>query len=123
MAFKRSVRGGKASPQWDRGIFHALPTLQLSTKRREFGILGSRIRAPELVNKHFQYTRDYKALWAMTLVGTVSTFAALALDIKTEMMTTKQGKYALSEDDKHALRSNELKNMRVKSARYELPEE
>ncbi|KAH7351246.1 hypothetical protein BKA65DRAFT_500067 [Rhexocercosporidium sp. MPI-PUGE-AT-0058] len=67
--------------------------------------------------------RDYKALWAMTLCGTVSTFAALALDIKTEWTTTRQGVYAIPEDDKDAQKLNELKSMRVKSEGYEAPEE
>ncbi|KAH6683467.1 hypothetical protein B0J14DRAFT_468056 [Halenospora varia] len=48
--------------------------------------------------------RDYKALWSMTLVGAVSTFAALALDIHTWTKTTKRGAYVLPEDDKVALK-------------------
>jgi len=67
--------------------------------------------------------RDYKALWAMTLCGTVSTFAALALDIKTEWTTTRRGIYAIPEDDKDAQKMNEMKSMRVKSEGYEAPED
>tara|TARA_R110002060_G_scaffold20347_1_gene27709 strand:- start:65 stop:337 length:273 start_codon:yes stop_codon:yes gene_type:complete len=53
----------------------------------------------------------------------VSTFAALALDIKTEWTTTRRGIYAIPEDDKDAQKMNEMKSMRVKSEGYEAPED
>ncbi|KAE9375207.1 hypothetical protein N431DRAFT_402554 [Stipitochalara longipes BDJ] len=71
--------------------------------------------------------RDYKALWAMALCGTVSTFAALALDIKTQRKTTHRGAYALPEDDKAAQTFNtELKSIptiRMRSQGYDIPRE
>lgn len=67
--------------------------------------------------------RDYKALWSMALVGTVSTFAALCLDAHTHRKTTRRGKYLLPEDDKDAQRLNDMKSMRVKSEGYDAPSE
>ncbi|KAL2071135.1 hypothetical protein VTL71DRAFT_12370 [Oculimacula yallundae] len=67
--------------------------------------------------------RDYKALWAMTLCGMISTYAALGLDIRIEWRTNIQGIYAIPEDDKDAQKMNDLKSMRVKSAGYEVPKE
>ncbi|PSS20633.1 hypothetical protein M430DRAFT_50282 [Amorphotheca resinae ATCC 22711] len=65
--------------------------------------------------------RDYKALWGMTLVGTVSTFSALLLDIHTQRKTNQRGAYILPEDDKDAQRLNELKSSRVRDAGYDVP--
>jgi len=67
--------------------------------------------------------RDYKALWGMTLVGTVSTFAALFLDITTQRKVTRLGKYNLPEDDKDARQLNDLKSMRARTKGYEAPKE
>lgn len=65
--------------------------------------------------------RDYKALWAMTLCGTISTFLAFALDVHTQRKKTKLGKYDKPEDDKDAQRLSDLKSMRVRTAGYEVP--
>ncbi|KAH8601064.1 hypothetical protein B0O99DRAFT_503176 [Bisporella sp. PMI_857] len=65
--------------------------------------------------------RDYKALWGMTLVGTISTLAALLLDAHTYRKTTRQGKYLMPEDDKEARRLHDLKSARVRSEGYEAP--
>ncbi|KUJ17989.1 uncharacterized protein LY89DRAFT_696449 [Mollisia scopiformis] len=67
--------------------------------------------------------RDYKALWGMALVGTVSTFAALTLDIATQRKVTRRGVYKLPEDDKDAQKLSELKSMRVRTQGYEAPRE
>jgi len=67
--------------------------------------------------------RDYKALWSMTLIGTVSTFLAFALDIHTLKKTTKRGVYVMPEDDKDAQKLNDLKTMRVRNSGYEAPRE
>lgn len=71
--------------------------------------------------------RDYKALWAMALCGTVSTFAALALDIHTQQKTTRRGVYAIPEDDKQAQKlATELKSvpsMLVRTQGYDIPRE
>lgn len=67
--------------------------------------------------------RDYKALWSMTLVGTVSTFLALLLDIHTHRQTTRRGAYNLPEDDKDAQRLNDMKSMRVRSEGYDAPKD
>lgn len=65
--------------------------------------------------------RDYKALWSMTLVGTVSTIAALALDITTQNKVNKRGKYNRPEDDKDAQRLNDLKTPRMRAQGYDAP--
>lgn len=67
--------------------------------------------------------RDYKALWSMTLVGTVSTFLALALDWHTHRRTVSRGTYNLPEDDKDAQRLNDLKSIRVRSEGYDAPKD
>jgi len=67
--------------------------------------------------------RDYKALWSMTLGGTISTIAALALDVHTHRKTIKQGNYVLPEDDKEAVKLNETKSAKVRREGYEAPEE
>jgi len=67
--------------------------------------------------------RDYKALWSMTLVGTVSTFLALLLDVRTHRLTTRRGAYNLPEDDKDAQRLNDMKSMRVRSEGYDAPKD
>lgn len=60
--------------------------------------------------------RDYKALWSMTLVGTVSTLAALFLDIVTQKRVTRLGKYKLPEDNKGSSNLRDLKATRVRAA-------
>lgn len=60
--------------------------------------------------------REYKSLWTFTLVGTVSTLAALALDIWTHMKTTERGIYVMPEDDKNAAL---LKDMNGNTKGYE----
>jgi len=67
--------------------------------------------------------RDYKALWSMTLIGTVSTLAALLLDIRTHRLTTRRGAYNLPEDDKDAQHLNDMKSMRVRSEGYDAPKD
>jgi hypothetical protein len=67
--------------------------------------------------------RDYKALWSMTLFGTISTFAALALDYHTHQKTIHRGIYVTPEDDKNAQKLNDLKAGRIRSAGYEAPRE
>ncbi|TVY26642.1 hypothetical protein LHYA1_G004123 [Lachnellula hyalina] len=67
--------------------------------------------------------RDYKTLWSMTLVGTVSTLLALALDLQTWKKSTRRGAYVMPEDDKDAQKMNDLKNPRVRDAGYEAPRE
>ncbi|KAE8449802.1 hypothetical protein EG329_007278 [Mollisiaceae sp. DMI_Dod_QoI] len=71
--------------------------------------------------------RDYKALWGMTLVGTISTLAALSLDISTQRRVTRRGIYNLPEDDRDA-QSQRLADLKSKSVRartkgYEAPKE
>jgi len=65
--------------------------------------------------------RDYKALWAMTLIGTVSTFLALALDVRTQKSTTELGMYNKPEDDKDTQMLNDLKTPHMRSAGYDTP--
>ncbi|TVY83715.1 hypothetical protein LSUE1_G002568 [Lachnellula suecica] len=67
--------------------------------------------------------RDYKALWSMTLVGTASTFIALALDLHTWKKSTRRGAYVMPEDDKDAQKLKDLKTARVRSEGYEAPRE
>ncbi|CAL3968567.1 hypothetical protein PZA11_004119 [Diplocarpon coronariae] len=67
--------------------------------------------------------RDYKALWAMTLCGTVSTLAALTLDVHTQRKTTRRGVYAIPEDDRDIHRLREKRDLRVRNAGYEAPRE
>jgi len=67
--------------------------------------------------------RDYKALWGMTLVGSVATFAAFLLDLHTQRKVTKRGIYAMPEDDQDARRLNDLKTTRVRSEGYDAPTE
>ncbi|PBP21437.1 hypothetical protein BUE80_DR007509 [Diplocarpon rosae] len=67
--------------------------------------------------------RDYKALWAMTLCGTVSTLAALALDVHTQRKTARRGVYSIPEDDRDIRRLGEKESFRVRSAGYESPRE
>ncbi|TAQ83900.1 hypothetical protein B7494_g7781 [Chlorociboria aeruginascens] len=64
--------------------------------------------------------RDYKALWAFTLVGTISTLLALVLDIHTNRKVTKSGVYISPEDDKNA---NDLKPLAARTQAYENVEE
>ncbi|CAG8979367.1 hypothetical protein HYALB_00002493 [Hymenoscyphus albidus] len=63
--------------------------------------------------------RDYKALWAMTLIGTIATLAALALDIRTWNKTYSRGKYALPEDDKEARKLKDLSMATGSERKYE----
>ncbi|KAG9248197.1 hypothetical protein BJ878DRAFT_538608 [Calycina marina] len=65
--------------------------------------------------------RDYKALWSMTLVGTVSTFGAVLLDAHIYRKTNRQGKYLMPEDDKDAQRLKDMKSTRVRSEGYAAP--
>ena len=51
----------------------------------------------------------------------VSTLAALLLDIHTHRLTTRRGAYNLPEDDKDAQRLNEMKSMRVRNQGYNAP--
>ncbi|RDL38939.1 Uncharacterized protein BP5553_03279 [Venustampulla echinocandica] len=67
--------------------------------------------------------RDYKALWAMTLVGTVSTALALALDFHTWKKSTHRGTYVLPEDDKCAQKLNDLKSVQATNGDYEVPKD
>jgi hypothetical protein len=67
--------------------------------------------------------RVYKTLWSFTLCGFVSTILALCLDIHTNRKATKLGVYVLPEDDKNALKMQEMKPARVMNGGYELPKE
>jgi len=67
--------------------------------------------------------RDYKALWSMALIGTVSTVGALLLDAHTYRKTNRRGKYLVPEDDKEQQRLNNMKSMRVRSEGYDGPGE
>jgi len=63
--------------------------------------------------------RDYKALWSMTLVGTVATCSALALDLSTWKKTHARGAYAMPEDDKDAQKLRDLPTTTARELRYE----
>ncbi|KAF4629671.1 hypothetical protein G7Y89_g8472 [Cudoniella acicularis] len=68
--------------------------------------------------------RDYKALWSMSLIATVSTFAALALDLHTWKKSNRRGAYVLPEDDKSSQRLRDLNlkpTPRGTSEGYEAP--
>jgi len=67
--------------------------------------------------------RDYKALWGMTLVGSVSSFLAFLLDIHTQRKVTKRGVYIMPEYNQDAQRLNGLKDVRVRSEGYDEPVE
>ncbi|PBP21484.1 hypothetical protein BUE80_DR007681, partial [Diplocarpon rosae] len=67
--------------------------------------------------------REYKALWAMTLCGTVSSLAALALDVHTQRKTARRGVYSIPEDDRDIRRLEEKESFKVRSAGYEAPRE
>jgi len=69
--------------------------------------------------------RDYKALWGMTLVGTISTLAALALDISTQRRVIRRGVYNRPEDDKdgQTLHELDLKSMRTQTNGYAAPKD
>ncbi|TGO20347.1 hypothetical protein BPAE_0304g00020 [Botrytis paeoniae] len=63
--------------------------------------------------------REYKALWTFTLVGTLSTLAALALDIWTHRKTTERGVYVLPEDDKNAAMLKDMNGKNSQTKGYE----
>jgi len=97
-----------------------------------FGLLSWSVSSSHVLEKHCTgkvwggmaeagVCRDYKALWSMALIGTLSTFAALLLDAHTQRKTTRRGKYLMPEDDKDAQRLNEMKSLRVRSEGYEAP--
>lgn len=67
--------------------------------------------------------RDYKALWSMTLIGTASTFLALALDFHTWKKSTRRGTYNMPEDDKDAQVLKDWKAPKIRSEGYETPRE
>jgi hypothetical protein len=53
--------------------------------------------------------------------GSVSTFLALLLDVRTHRLTTRRGAYNMPEDDKDAQRLKDIKSMRVRSEGYDAP--
>ncbi|KAG9228162.1 hypothetical protein BJ875DRAFT_260129 [Amylocarpus encephaloides] len=63
--------------------------------------------------------RDYKALWSMTLVGTVATFSALTLDFSTWKKTASRGAYAMPEDDKDAIKANNMTAAELQNQKFE----
>ncbi|KAM3074284.1 hypothetical protein ACMFMF_006299 [Clarireedia jacksonii] len=67
--------------------------------------------------------REYKTVWAFTLIGTASTLAALALDISTHMKATKKGVYVAPEDDMNAARMHNTKIGRSKPNGYDAPKD
>jgi len=66
--------------------------------------------------------RDYKALWAFTLIGTVSTLAALVLDVWTHQVSIRQGVYAIPEDNMNARILGDTKSPAVGGEGFEMPE-
>ncbi|CAD6442485.1 39fa2fb5-e631-4703-a932-a56f688e3646 [Sclerotinia trifoliorum] len=63
--------------------------------------------------------REYKSLWTFTLIGTMSTLAALGLDIWTHMKTIKRGIYVMPEDDKNAAMLKQMNVGNNKAKGYE----
>ncbi|KAJ8062578.1 hypothetical protein OCU04_009103 [Sclerotinia nivalis] len=63
--------------------------------------------------------REYKSLWTFTLIGTLSTLAALALDIWTHRKTIEKGIYVLPEDDKNAAMLKDMNGGNSKAKGYE----
>ncbi|PQE30922.1 marvel domain-containing 2 protein [Rutstroemia sp. NJR-2017a WRK4] len=65
--------------------------------------------------------RQYKSVWAFTLIGTLSTLAALALDISTHIKATKKGVYVAPADDMNATKMHSMKSGRSKPNGYDAP--
>lgn len=63
--------------------------------------------------------REYKSLWTFTLIGMLSTLAALGLDIWTHMKTIERGIYVMPEDDKNAAILKEMNGGNSKAKGYE----
>ncbi|KAF7873986.1 hypothetical protein EAF04_002658 [Stromatinia cepivora] len=63
--------------------------------------------------------REYKSLWTFTLIGTLSTLAALGLDIWTHMKTIERGMYVMPEDDKNAAMLKDMNGGNSKAKGYE----
>lgn len=55
--------------------------------------------------------------------GSVSTFLALLLDVRTHRLTTRRGAYNLPEDDIDAQRLRDVKSIRVRSEGYNAPKD
>ncbi|KAB8290192.1 hypothetical protein EYC80_011061 [Monilinia laxa] len=64
--------------------------------------------------------REYKSLWSFTLIGTLSTLAALGLDVWTHMQTVERGVYVFPEDDKNAFMLKETNGGNSKTKYYEV---
>jgi len=99
-----------------------------------FGLLSWSVSSSHVLEKHCTgkewggvaeagVCRDYKALWSMAFIGTLSSLGALLLDAHTRRKTTRRGKYLRPEDDKNAQRLSDLKSLRVRSQGYEAPPE
>ncbi|APA16247.1 hypothetical protein SS1G_10446 [Sclerotinia sclerotiorum 1980 UF-70] len=63
--------------------------------------------------------REYKSLWTFTLIGMLSTLAALGLDIWTHVKTIERGIYVMPEDDKNAAILKEMNGGNSKAKGYE----
>ncbi|KAA8565137.1 hypothetical protein EYC84_010884 [Monilinia fructicola] len=62
--------------------------------------------------------REYKSLWTFTLIGTLSTLAALGLDVWTCMKTIERGVYVLPEDDSNIAILKDMNGGNSKAKEY-----